>query len=30
MQGRSVILGLEYTGRGAGGLEVENVIQYYY
>jgi len=30
MEGRSVILGLEYTGRGAGGLEVENVTQYYY
>jgi hypothetical protein len=30
MQGRSVVLGLEYTGRGAGGLEVENVTQYYY
>lgn len=30
MEGRSVILALEYTGRGAGGLEVENVTQYYY
>ncbi|MDD4903492.1 MAG: hypothetical protein PHX77_03230 [Candidatus Bipolaricaulis sp.] len=30
MEKRAVILALEYTGRGAGGLEVENVTQYYY
>lgn len=30
MQGRSVVLGFEYSGRGAGELEVENVTLYYY
>lgn len=30
MEGRAVILGLEYSGRGAGGLEIDNITEYYF